>query len=273
MDKYVIFSDPGCGLSSEEAESLGIKILPYVVNVGEKSYTTTLKWDNFSELEFLSIMKKKVPLSFSRPPLGDWMKMVEECFKEGFDVLYVGMSQKLTGSENSLLLIYKTLKEKYPERELITIDTLTVARAMSFYVEKASENLKNNLSIYKNAENIKSLLGSTESFIVPQNPMFFKMSNRGDASTLDNLKKLTVLKSAEDGSFIPDQSFKTLDDVINHASSLNGKFEIGFTADFSEKKINLIAKRFRDPKILHGVTPFTAQMCGWNTVEITIINV
>lgn len=270
MNSYVIFSDPGCDFSIEEANRLNVTILPYLINIGDKSYVTTLSWDNFSEKELFSMVKDQAP-SFSRPPLGDWFNIIEDKFKQGLDVLYIGMTQKITGSINSLSVIYKSLSEKYQDRKLITIDSLTVGRSLALYVEKAAKNLQEGMSLEENEQYIKSNLNTAKMFWIPKKSLLFKITNRGDASSLNNVNKFTILKITEDGQFVPDQSFKSKKEVYDLLSKEKGRTELSFTNDFTEKKAKPILKNFYNPEVHYGSSPFTSVVCGPKTVGVMII--
>lgn len=271
MNEYTIFSDPGCGLSQEEVQSLNVTVLPYTINIGKESYITTTAWDNFSEAELFSMVRKDAP-SFSRPPLGDWFEIIEDRFKSDFDVLYIGMTQKITGSMNSLSVIYKSLAEKYPERKLILIDSLTVGRGTGYYVRKAVENIGKGFDIEENAKSIEDILNSTRSFWIPKKSLLFKITNRGDSSSLTNTSRFTILKTTEDGQFIPDQTYKSLNEALEYMSDFDGQIELSFTGDFSKRKALPIIEKFNHPRVYYSTSPFTSTVCGPESIEVLVIN-
>jgi fatty acid-binding protein DegV len=58
---------------------------------------------------------------------------------KGFDILSLSFSSALSGTYQSAVIAYKELKEKYPEREIQVIDTLSASLGQGLIVMEAAK--------------------------------------------------------------------------------------------------------------------------------------
>ena len=58
----------------------------------------------------------------------------EKVIKEGNDVLYIGLSSGLSATYNSARLAAMELNEKYPDRKIVTVDSLSVSAAIGLII-------------------------------------------------------------------------------------------------------------------------------------------
>ncbi len=72
---------------------------------------------------------------------------MSEFAKQGFDVLYVGMSSGISGAYNSSLIAKKMLEEDFPDRKFFMLDTRAASLGEGIVVFKAIELRKKGLSI------------------------------------------------------------------------------------------------------------------------------
>ena len=63
----------------------------------------------------------------------------EPFLKEGKDILYIGFTSGLSGSYNSVRIAAEDLKEQYPEREIIAVDSLCASMGEGLLLYKAVE--------------------------------------------------------------------------------------------------------------------------------------
>lgn len=67
--------------------------------------------------------------------------------REGYDVLYVGMSSGISGAYNSSLIAKQMLEEEFPDRKFFMLDTKAASLGEGIVVFKAIELRKKGLSI------------------------------------------------------------------------------------------------------------------------------
>ena len=78
MKKTGIMTDSHSGILNEEAERLGIKVLPMPFYIGEKVYREGV---DLSRDEFYDMLRKGVDVSTSQPSPTEVMDMWKECWK------------------------------------------------------------------------------------------------------------------------------------------------------------------------------------------------
>lgn len=82
----------------------------------------------------------------------EFISFVEPFLAAGEDVLHICFSSGLSGTYASCRAAVDDMKEKYPERTLIVIDTLAASLGEGLLVYYADENRKKGMSIEENAQ-------------------------------------------------------------------------------------------------------------------------
>lgn len=137
MSEFVIIPDTSCDLNRELRERFGVD--DYVRGVlyypDGREELSSLDWETISPKEYYDSMKgRKALYTTATPPLGDVMKTFETYLKEGKDVLSISLSGGLSASYGNCLKVAEELKEKYPERKIICIDSLRYSVAAGLLV-------------------------------------------------------------------------------------------------------------------------------------------
>lgn len=137
-----------------------IKVLPYLFNIDGTLYLTS----EITNTQILKWMDEGKIIQTSRPELGIWIKLVEEEFSKGNDILYIGSLKNLTGAYSSLNIISGLLKSKYPEREIVLLDTNLSSGGILLCVKKYLESKDIEELRFLKEEKIKSfvIMGNTE---------------------------------------------------------------------------------------------------------------
>ena len=95
MKKTGIMTDSHSGILNEEAERLGIKVLPMPFYIGEKVYREGV---DLSRDEFYDMLRKGVDVSTSQPSPTEVMDMWKEMLEEYEEIVYIPLSSGLSGS-------------------------------------------------------------------------------------------------------------------------------------------------------------------------------
>ena len=120
---FVIFTDTDTDVTPEIAAKYGYKLISMPYSIGDKEIFPYVDFDKFDAHEFYDMLRKgTMPTTSALSPL-KYEEYFEPYFKEGKDVLYVHFSRAMSGTFNALNLAAESLKEKYPERTLYTVDT------------------------------------------------------------------------------------------------------------------------------------------------------
>jgi DegV family protein with EDD domain len=125
MSNYVIFTDSGCDIKPELLSEWGVpfKSLNFRFDGSEKEYSN----EDMNATEFYAKMREGAVAKTSAVNVDTFANAFEEILKEGKDILYIGFSSGLSTTYNSARLAAHHLGEKYPERKVITVDTLAAS--------------------------------------------------------------------------------------------------------------------------------------------------
>ncbi|MBE6608725.1 MAG: DegV family protein [Ruminococcaceae bacterium] len=125
MSNYVIFTDSGCDIKPELLKAWGVpfKSLNFRFNDSEKEYSN----EDMNSSEFYAKMREGAIAKTSAVNVETFVSAFEEILKNGNDILYIGFSSGLSTTYNSARLAAQQLAEKYPERKIITVDTLAAS--------------------------------------------------------------------------------------------------------------------------------------------------
>ena len=151
MKKTGIMTDSHSGILNEEAERLGIKVLPMPFYIGEKVYREGV---DLSRDEFYDMLRKGVDVSTSQPSPTEVMDMWKEMLEEYEEIVYIPLSSGLSGSCMSAQAMAN--EEKFAGKVFV-VDNGRVATPMHRSVLDAVEMVEKG---YSGAE-IKKILEET----------------------------------------------------------------------------------------------------------------
>ena len=135
MNNYVIFTDSACDLGPKHLEEIGVKYLnlTLVYDGDGKEY----KNDEIKPKEFYDKMRNGAMAKTSAANSDSFCKAFREELKKGNDILYIGFSSGLSTTYNSGRLACEELKEEFPDRKLIAVDTLSASAGFGMLLDLA----------------------------------------------------------------------------------------------------------------------------------------
>lgn len=156
MNEYVIFTDSACDIKPEILKDWGVGYdeLTFRFDGEDKSYL------NFEmpTSEFYAKMKAGAVAKTAAINPDAFATSFEKILKDGKDILCICFSSGLSTTYNSARIAAETLKADYPERKIITIDTLCASAGEGLLVYLATKKKSEGASIEENAEYVKSLI-------------------------------------------------------------------------------------------------------------------
>jgi DegV family protein with EDD domain len=123
MKDYIIVTDSTCDLPAELVEKLGVKVIPMLFELQEKSYMNYLDAREMNLHEFYERLRKGEKSVTSLINTEAFIEFFEPIIKEGKDILYIAFSSGLSGTYNSALLAIEELREEYNDSKVIAIDS------------------------------------------------------------------------------------------------------------------------------------------------------
>ena len=136
MNNYIIITDNTTDFPQDYVKEHNLCQTALTVQLDGKSYNEN--WiDELGEKEIYARMRNgALPTTMQVNP----EQMKEVCLpflKEGKDVLYLGFSSGLSGSYNSESIGAEELREQFPDRKIVVLDTLCASLGQGLLVHKA----------------------------------------------------------------------------------------------------------------------------------------
>jgi DegV family protein with EDD domain len=120
---FHLITDGGCDFSQADAQQYNVNVVPFYVNFGDgflKEGIDITKDEFFNKL----LADKKLFPTTSQPNPQDYIDVAEPALKDGKDVAFLTISSKLSGSNNSANVAADILREDFPDRKVVVIDSL-----------------------------------------------------------------------------------------------------------------------------------------------------
>ncbi len=137
MDKYVILADITCDLSQEMREFCGMEdyITGHIsISAGgiERDLLTTLDWSQIERDEFYRILgDKKAKVTTAPPNIDEYADKFEKYVSQGYSILSMSLSSKISGTYDFTCTAAKRVKEKYPEANIYCFDSMRMSGAFA----------------------------------------------------------------------------------------------------------------------------------------------
>lgn len=138
MKEFKIITDSGCDLSYEIIKSLEVGYLGLECDLdGEKLIEDGGKNLNYKEF-YQKLLGGALPKTSQINP-ARFLEEFEKYVSKNYDILYISFSSALSGTYNSSLLARNELLEKYPEANIIIIDSKAASSGQGLLVYRAAK--------------------------------------------------------------------------------------------------------------------------------------
>lgn len=151
MNPVKIITDSTADLSKELLDKYDIVSLPLYVNFGEESYKDGVDIDTARLYELVK-EKNELPKTSAISP-GDFFKEFDKWIKLGYDIVYIGIGSKISGTIRNAHLV----AEEFPEGRIQVVDSLNLSSGIALLVLKGKDLRDQGLS----AKQIKDKLDET----------------------------------------------------------------------------------------------------------------
>lgn len=144
---YEIVTDSSADLTDELIQEYGIHIVSLSFRVGGEEFPCYVQGQKTDYKQFYDRMRKGEMVDTSLIDMSTCRDIFEGILKRGNDVLYIGFSSALSGSYNAGATVAETLRDTYPERRVITIDSLSASMGEGLLVYYAAEQRRAGKSV------------------------------------------------------------------------------------------------------------------------------
>ncbi len=280
MGKIKIFADSTCDLSPELIKKNDIGLIPLQVTFGEDSYKDGV------DLTVEELYKKveqygKLPKTAS-PSLADMHAAFEPYIKEGYDLIFVGISSKLSSTLQNVAII----ANEFDEGRIEIIDSLNLSTGIGLLIMKAVDYVKEGLGIKEIAAKVREQVSKVETeFIIDTLEYLYK---GGRCSALQNffgsmLKIRPVVKVVEGRMILADKvrgkRERVLNTLLNNAMKNKEEMDLDrifVTHSLADEDAEFLKKELESNTkakevIITRAGSVISSHCGPNTVGILYI--
>ena len=135
---YRIFTDSTADVSPEQLEKLTqVTYIPMDITLGDQAYTYG-PGGNITAKEFYAAQRAGKFASTSQINPDTYLHCFEESLAKGEDVLYLCFSSGLSGTFQAVRLYAEDLRDQYPQRKIVCIDTLCASIGEGLLVAEAA---------------------------------------------------------------------------------------------------------------------------------------
>ncbi len=136
MRDYVIITDSSCDLPAELANEWELTVVPLSVQMDGKTYYNYLDGREISFKAFLDALKAGKLATSAGCSIGQFEEQMEPFLQQEKDILYIGFSSELSATYNSGRLAAESMRMKYPQAQIETVDTkcATLAQGLLLYL-------------------------------------------------------------------------------------------------------------------------------------------
>jgi DegV family protein with EDD domain len=127
-------TDSSCDLPAGLAAELELEVLPLSVLIDGKSYVNYLDERDITFADCYAALRAGKNATTSAVNVEAFVQAMEPHLQAGEDILYLGFSSALSGTYNAGAVAAQQLAEKYPERKLYAVDTLSASMGQGLLV-------------------------------------------------------------------------------------------------------------------------------------------
>ena len=265
--KLAIVTDSVSDISPKIAKELKITVVPLTVIFGTDQFLDGVELSN-SEF-FQKLETDPNHPSTSQPSPEAFVKTYEKLLKEGFEILSVHVSAKLSGTINSAEQAIKSLDTN----KIKIVDTGTASMAQGLVAMSAARAAKNAKSLDELADMAEATAKKTNVYVAMDTMEFLKRGGRiGKArAMLGSILNIKPIITTDNGEIVPHSRARTIkkaiSSMINDMGDKNQIVEVAVlhstTPDLAKDVLTQIdAQNLNNPGTITEIGPVVGTHAG-----------
>ena len=176
MREYVICTDSGCDIKGEVLKEWGVSLIPLTFQFeGEdKAYTDA----EVPAKEFYDRMRAGGVAKTSAINPYTFEEYFAQILEQGKDVLYLAFSSGLSTTYNSSKMAAEELKERFPELQVVTVDTLAASAGQGLIVYLVAQKQKEGATLEEAVAYVKSIVPNLGHWVTVDDLEYLKRGGR-----------------------------------------------------------------------------------------------
>ena len=180
MYNFEIFTDSSCDLPKEMIEQLDLQVMQLEVIINDNPPVLNKE---VNSAEFYEQLRNGANATTSAVTPGYFDEHMKKSLKEGKDILYIGFSSGLSVTYNNGAMIIDELKDEFPDRKLLSVDTLCASVGQGLLVHYAAALREAGLTIEEVRDKIEAMKDNIHHQITVDDLFFLKRGGRISAAT------------------------------------------------------------------------------------------
>lgn len=161
MKDYILLMDVSGDVDRSYVEQGKVKLLPMEFIINGEVHVYTDDETGMSAVDFYDFVREKAPMSTTQISPSKWAEYFEPYLKEGHSVLCLCLSSGLSSSYNSACTAADELKQKYPDLDVLPIDSLRATGITGVICERMIANKDKGMTIKENFDDVNEFKNLT----------------------------------------------------------------------------------------------------------------
>lgn len=280
MNDYVILTDSSCDLPDDIVKKYQLEILQldFIVE-GEGSFHN----DQADIEKVYSKLRNGANIKTSAANISQASEAIEALFNQKKDILYLGFSSGLSSTYQTVYMAGQELMEEYPERKMISVDTLAASMGQGLLVYKACQAKDAGKSLEENAQYIEEIKLKLCHWFTVDDLFFLKRGGRisGVTATVGTMLSIKpILHVDDEGHLINVSKVRGRKAAITELANRMEKLAVhpedqdifishGDCIEDAEKLASIIKERFGNDRItISYVGPVIGAHSGPGTLAL-----
>lgn len=180
MLNFEIYTDSSCDLPKDMIEAYDIKVMQLEVIIDDKAPILN---KDIEAKDFYQQLRDGANAKTAAMTPGYFAEHAKESLEAGKDILYIGFTSGLSVTYNNGAMMIEELQEKYPERKLLSIDTLCASVGEGLLVHYAALQRKAGASMEEIYEGVLAMKDKIHHQVTVDDLFFLKRGGRISAAT------------------------------------------------------------------------------------------
>ena len=201
---FTIVTDTSANLPTPRLEKLGAEAIPFSYLIEGEEHTCT-DTEAFDGAEYYGRMRGGARVTTAQINPFRYEQTLVPLLERGEDVLFIGMSSGISGSYNAAEFTAEALKERFPQRRIRLVDTLSASLGEGIFVLYAAEMRESGLSLDETADRLLEMRHRMAQVFTVDDLMHLKSTGRlfGAAAKVGTVLQIKpLLKGNEEGRIV-----------------------------------------------------------------------
>ena len=220
---YVIFTESTGDLTPALIEAADLRVLPMAFTLDGKEYRNYPDGREMSAHDYYEKLRAGSLCTTSQVTMLEFQQAFTPVLEAGQDILYLAFSSGLSGTYQSGCVAAEELKEKFPDRRIVCVDSLQASMGEGLFCYLVGKKRCQGADLDTAADYARQIAPQVCAWFTVDDLMFLKRGGRVSsaaavAGTLLGIKP--VLHVDEEGHLIPKEKVRgrraSLDALVRH---------------------------------------------------------